>query len=140
MILSVGAFYLLQRAQESSPEELTNRVLLFGLWYLVVSLILILSFILLRNLLRLAVERRSGGLGSRFRTKLVLTYVGLTLVPGIRPDWGDVPLDDQARVTTPAEAVRNGADYLVIGRPIRLADDPAAAVAKIAGEIAAALA
>jgi two-component system nitrogen regulation sensor histidine kinase NtrY len=83
MVLSVGAFYLLQRAKESSPEELTNRILLFVLWYLDISLILILSFILLRNLLRLAVERRSGVLGSRFRTKLVLTYVGLTFVPVI---------------------------------------------------------
>ena len=83
MALSVGAFYLLQRAQETSPEELTNRVLLFVLWYLDISLILILSFILLRNIVRLAVERRSGVLGSRFRTKLVLTYVGLTFVPVI---------------------------------------------------------
>lgn len=83
MVLSVGAFYLLQRAQQTSPEELTNRVLLFVLWYLDISLILILSFILLRNIIRLAVERRTGVLGSRFRTKLVLTYVGLTFVPVI---------------------------------------------------------
>jgi two-component system nitrogen regulation sensor histidine kinase NtrY len=83
MVLSAGAFYLLQRAQQTSPEELTNRVLLFVLWYLDISLILILSFILLRNVVRLAVERRSGVLGSRFRTKLVLTYVGLTFVPVI---------------------------------------------------------
>jgi len=83
MVLSAGAFYLLQRAKESSPEELTNRVLLFVLWYLDISLILILSFILVRNLVRLAVERRSGVLGSRFRTNLVLTYVGLTFVPVI---------------------------------------------------------
>jgi two-component system nitrogen regulation sensor histidine kinase NtrY len=83
MGLSAGAFYLLQRAKESSPEELTNRVLLFVLWYLDISLILILSFILVRNLVRLAVERRTGVLGSRFRTKLVLTYVGLTFVPVI---------------------------------------------------------
>ena len=83
MVLSVGAFYLLQRAQQTSPEELTNRVLLFVLWYLDISLILILSFILLRNIVRLAVDRRAGVLGSRFRTKLVLTYVGLTFVPVI---------------------------------------------------------
>jgi len=83
MALSAGAFYLLQRAKESSPEELTNRVLLFVLWYLDISLILVLSFILVRNLVRLAVERRTGVLGSRFRTKLVLTYVGLTFVPVI---------------------------------------------------------
>ncbi len=83
MVLSVGAFYLLQRAKDSSPEELTNRVLLFVLWYLDISLILILGFILVRNLVRLAVERRSGVLGSRFRTNLVLTYIGLTFVPVI---------------------------------------------------------
>jgi len=83
MALSAGACYLLQRAKESSPEELTNRGLLFVLWYLDISLILILSFILIRNLVHLAVERRTGVLGSRFRTKLVLTYVGLTFVPVI---------------------------------------------------------
>ena len=83
MALSGGGFYLLQRAREASPEELTNRLLLFVLWYLDISLIVILSFMLLRNLLRLAVERKTGVLGSRFRTKLVLTYVGLTFVPVI---------------------------------------------------------
>jgi two-component system nitrogen regulation sensor histidine kinase NtrY len=83
MALSAAAFYLLQRTQEASPEELTNRLLLFVLWYLDISLILVLSFILVRNLFRLMVERRSGVLGSRFRTKLVLTYVGLTFVPVI---------------------------------------------------------
>jgi orotidine-5'-phosphate decarboxylase len=60
----------------------------------------------------------------------------VTMVPGIRPAWGEVPSDDQARVATPADAVRQGADYLVIGRPIRLAPDPAAAADRIAEEIA----
>jgi orotidine-5'-phosphate decarboxylase len=59
----------------------------------------------------------------------------VTMVPGIRPAWGDVPSDDQARMATPADAVRRGADYLVIGRPIRLASDPADAAARIAREI-----
>ncbi len=83
LLLSAGAVYLLQRAKEASPEELTNRVLLFVLWYLDISLIVILSFILLRNVFRLAVERRTGVLGSHFRTKLIFTYVGLTFVPVI---------------------------------------------------------
>ena len=83
LVLSLGAVYLLQRTQVASPRELTNRLLLFVLWYLDISLILILSFILVRNIVRLAVERKSGVLGSRFRTKLVLTYVGLTFVPVI---------------------------------------------------------
>jgi len=83
MTLSVGAFYLLQRTQAASPRELTNRLLLFVLWYLDVSLIGVLLFILLRNLIRLGLEQRAGVLGSRFRTKLVLTYVGLTFLPVI---------------------------------------------------------
>jgi two-component system nitrogen regulation sensor histidine kinase NtrY len=81
--LSVLAVYLIQRANSVAPQELTNRLLLFVLWYLDISLILILVFILGRNIVRLVVERRSGVLGSRFRTKLVFTYVGLTFVPVI---------------------------------------------------------
>jgi len=83
LVLSAGAFYLLQRTQAASPEDLTNRLLLFVLWYLDISLILILTFILVRNLTRLIADRRRGVLGSRFRTKLVLTYVVLTFVPVI---------------------------------------------------------
>ena len=49
LILSTGAFYLLQRTQEASPEELTNRLLLFILWYLDISLILVLTYITMRN-------------------------------------------------------------------------------------------
>jgi len=60
----------------------------------------------------------------------------LLVVPGIRPSW--TTSNDQKRVVTPAEAVRRGADYLVIGRPITQADDPAAALERIAAEIAAA--
>ncbi len=83
LALSAGAFYLLQRTQSASPQELTNRLLLFVLWYLDISLILVLSFILVRSLVKLIVERRAGILGARFRTKLISTYIGLTFVPVI---------------------------------------------------------
>jgi len=63
----------------------------------------------------------------------------LAVTPGVRPSWEAVAGDDQQRVATPAWAVAAGADYLVIGRPIRDADDPAAAAAKIADEIAGAI-
>ncbi|PPR31061.1 MAG: Orotidine 5'-phosphate decarboxylase [Alphaproteobacteria bacterium MarineAlpha9_Bin6] len=56
------------------------------------------------------------------------------VVPGIRPTWARS--DDQKRVLTPGEAVARGADYLVIGRPISCADDPAAAARRISAEIA----
>ena len=47
--------------------------------------------------------------------------------------------DDQKRTLTPAEAIRRGADYLVIGRPIRMAEDPIFAAEQIIGEISAGL-
>jgi orotidine-5'-phosphate decarboxylase len=60
----------------------------------------------------------------------------LLVVPGIRPTWAAA--GDQKRVMTPAVAARLGADYLVIGRPITAADDPAAAARRIAAEVVAA--
>jgi orotidine-5'-phosphate decarboxylase len=51
------------------------------------------------------------------------------VTPGIRPAGSAT--DDQARVITPAVALANGADYLVIGRPITQAADPVAALAAI---------
>ena len=56
------------------------------------------------------------------------------MVPGIRPHWAAA--DDQKRILTPAQAVAAGADYLVIGRPITAAADPAAAARRIADELA----
>ncbi len=63
----------------------------------------------------------------------------LAVTPGIRPAWQGVGHQDQKRVVTPADAVRQGADYLVIGRPIRDADHPADAARRVADEIGAAL-
>ena len=63
----------------------------------------------------------------------------IAVTPGIRPAWTLVAGDDQKRIVTPADAVKNGADYVVIGRPIRDADIPAKAADRVAEEIAAAL-
>jgi len=62
------------------------------------------------------------------RNKLVL------VCPGIRPVGADD--GDQKRVATPAAAIRAGADYLVVGRPVIAASDPKAAAAAIVAEIA----
>lgn len=59
----------------------------------------------------------------------------IILTPGIRPAGSG--RDDQRRIQTPAEAVRAGADYLVVGRPVTGARDPRAAVREILGEIEA---
>jgi orotidine-5'-phosphate decarboxylase len=57
------------------------------------------------------------------------------VVPGVRPRGAGS--HDQKRVATPAEAIRNGADYLVIGRPLRDAPSPGAAFVEIVREIEA---
>jgi orotidine-5'-phosphate decarboxylase len=56
----------------------------------------------------------------------------LIVTPGVRP--AEAALNDQQRVMTPAEAIRAGADYLVVGRPITAAPDPVAAARRIAIE------
>lgn len=57
----------------------------------------------------------------------------LIVTPGIRPEGA--PLGDQARTATPFEAVRDGADYIVVGRPIRTAPDPGRVAAEILEDI-----
>ena len=63
----------------------------------------------------------------------------IAVTPGIRPLWDGVSADDQQRITTPAQAVLSGSDYIVIGRPIRNDKDPQAAANRIADEIAQAV-
>jgi two-component system nitrogen regulation sensor histidine kinase NtrY len=74
-------FYLVQRSRDLPAALVTNRVLLFVLWYANVVLILVVTFVLLRNLFKLLIERRHRVLGSTFKFKLVATYVGLSLIP-----------------------------------------------------------
>lgn len=57
----------------------------------------------------------------------------IIVTPGIRPL--EVNPDDQSRVASPAEALRNGATHLVVGRPIRTADNPRAAAQAILEEM-----
>jgi orotidine-5'-phosphate decarboxylase len=57
----------------------------------------------------------------------------LVVTPGIRPTWAEA--GDQKRVMTPAEAVAAGADYIVVGRPIIAAQDPADAARRISEEM-----
>jgi orotidine-5'-phosphate decarboxylase len=66
----------------------------------------------------------------------------LIVTPGVRlkdkEKTDNGKKDDQARTATPAEAIRAGADYIVVGRPILAAEDPRAAAQEIVDEIAAA--
>jgi orotidine-5'-phosphate decarboxylase len=62
----------------------------------------------------------------------------LIVTPGVRPKTAESKKDDQARTATPREAIRAGADFIVVGRPILTATDPRAAAQEIVDEIAAA--
>jgi orotidine-5'-phosphate decarboxylase len=89
------------------------------------------------RLARLAVGAGAGGLVcSPLEVRAVRAAVGtgpLLVVPGIRPSGAG--RGDQARVATPAEAVADGADVLVVGRPLREGGDPAAAARRIAAQL-----
>ena len=61
----------------------------------------------------------------------------LIVVPGIRPVSAEVY--DQSRVATPSEAIRAGANYLVVGRPITASPDPRKSALAIAAEIESAV-
>ena len=89
---------------------------------------------------RLAMMARDAGMdgvvASPLETPWIRSLSGPDLIivtPGIRPAGSD--RGDQNRITTPAEAVQAGADFLVIGRPITQAEDPPAALASILAEI-----
>jgi two-component system, NtrC family, nitrogen regulation sensor histidine kinase NtrY len=81
MLLFTGLFYLAERGRDLPTALVTNRVLFFVLWYVNVLLILVILFVLLRNVIKLVVERRHRVLGSTFKFKLVATYIGLSLIP-----------------------------------------------------------
>lgn len=57
----------------------------------------------------------------------------LIVTPGVRPAWAAT--NDQKRIMAPSEAIRRGADYLVIGRPITAAADPRAAAIRVIEEV-----
>jgi orotidine-5'-phosphate decarboxylase len=89
------------------------------------------------RLARLALDSGADGLVcSPHEVAMLREAVGpgpILVVPGIRPAGSEV--GDQARVMTPAQAAHAGADWLVVGRPITKAENPAAAAAAIAAEL-----
>jgi orotidine-5'-phosphate decarboxylase len=91
-----------------------------------------------RRLAALAVGAGAGALVcSPQEVALVRAEVGpdvVLITPGVRPAGADA--QDQARIATPEQALRDGADLLVIGRPITGATDPGAAAATIAASLA----
>jgi len=80
-------FAVLQQTQNLSPyfsaPDRSTTLLLWALTSLNVILLVICTLILLRNLLKLYFERRSHQLGSKFRTKLVVAFIGLSIIPTV---------------------------------------------------------
>ena len=90
---------------------------------------------------RAAIVKRAGCAGivcSGHEVRAVKEKFGDALIvvtPGIRPAWSVVRKDDQKRIVTPYKAIQNGVDYIVVGRPIREAKDPAEAATRVVEEI-----
>ena len=102
------------------------------------------------DLTRLVIERAAkakaagcvGIVCSGREVKVIKKTLGrdfIAVTPGIRPIWDEMETHDQKRVVTPAIAVKNGSDYLVIGRPIRDSKTPRDTANRIAEEIKAVL-
>lgn len=90
--------------------------------------------------LQMALLARESGLGGAVcspqeveQLRQVCGSEFLLVCPGVRPTWAEA--GDQRRAMTPTAALRSGADYLVIGRPITAADDPPAAFDRICREL-----
>ncbi|MEM7052756.1 MAG: ATP-binding protein [Acidobacteriota bacterium] len=81
LLLFTGVLYFFQSSRDLPSFLINNQVLLFVLWYVDIILILVIVFVLLRNLYKVMVERHHRILGSKFKVKLVLTFIGLSLIP-----------------------------------------------------------
>jgi two-component system, NtrC family, nitrogen regulation sensor histidine kinase NtrY len=82
LLLLVGVQALVRKSGEFSPDFLAS-VLLYGLTVLNFSLLIILVFVLGRNLIRMVMERRRGVLGARLRMRLLLVFLLMALGPAI---------------------------------------------------------
>ncbi len=115
-----GLYALFLRTRSLTPAAATNRVLLFVLFYIVVVLILVLLFVLVRSAVRLLVEARRGVFGTRFRVRIVVTNVGLALLPIVLlllPTTGLLQKSvEQWFAPAVEETVRSGRDVVEILR------------------------
>jgi len=80
VVLSLVESHLFQRDDALS---LSSNVLIFGMININIILIILLVFLIVRNVVKLIFERRRGVIGSKLRTKLVVAFVGLSLIPTV---------------------------------------------------------
>ncbi len=142
-IHTLGGFEMMEQAMKSALDGENKKLRVVG-----VTMLTSLSNAFLKDILQvydksiedmvliLAKSAKSAGLdgvvASSFETKKIKEECGkdfIVVTPGIRPIGND-PFD-QVRVATPEQAIKNGSDYLVVGRPIVKADDRAKAAKDI---------
>jgi two-component system nitrogen regulation sensor histidine kinase NtrY len=83
LIAALGAMVIVaDRSTDMQPDFLSD-ILLYTLWAADLTMLVALAFVLARNVIKLMVERRRGLPFSRFRAKLVLALLGLTIIPSV---------------------------------------------------------
>lgn len=118
LVLAAAWYVLVAKLQGVPPEELTNRLLILLLTLFDLTLMVVVVFVLLRSVFKLYVEGRLGIIGSRFRMKLLLSYLLLILVPAVLISVFAASL--MSRLTSswfsaPVEAVVEGGAQLAEG-------------------------
>ena len=89
VLLSIIVLTLLQASITASERQLptTKNILIYGLININITLLLLLIFLVVRNVVKLLFERKRGILGAKLRTRLVVAFVGLSIVPTVLLFW-----------------------------------------------------
>jgi len=89
VLLSVISLTLLQAYFTASEKQLPTEknILIYGLINTNITLLLLLIFLVVRNVVKLLFERKRGILGSKLRTRLVVAFVGLSIIPTVLLFW-----------------------------------------------------
>jgi orotidine-5'-phosphate decarboxylase len=138
---TLGGQEMLEAAVKAARDEAAvkgvNRPLLLGITVLTSDAARDNIHTIVTERARLAkMSGLDGVVASSQEAEILKSQFGRDLVivtPGIRPKGTDA--GDQKRVTTPYDAIKSGSDYLVVGRPIVKADDPAVAARQVLDEI-----
>jgi two-component system nitrogen regulation sensor histidine kinase NtrY len=139
LVGSIAAMYvLIQHVAGAGPDYVANRLFLLVLSSGVVVLALGLAGVLIRNLVRLIMDRKRGILGSRLRTKLVFFFLALVLPPALVLFYGSaavIKITVEAMLKTPVESVTRYAQETVDDWTDYLRDQCLRNADEIAGEI-----
>src|SRR5437867_3898593 len=141
LLAAAGAvYYALRHAQELNLNVEADRVVLAVLAIVMALLLVALFFLLLRNLIKLLVERRRHVLGSRFRTKLVFIFVALVFLPSVALFYAAVDLIgrvNESLYTEPLEKVSDDSREVVDAYNRLIRQDCLRFVSQISSEITA---